>query len=256
MLSCSKGAKQSSDDQAKELYVVHIHGTWCKTCEKIDPVIHSAEEYFKTRDHVEYLVFDETHATTLKDSEKLAQEKGLEDIFENERHTGEVLYIDKATKKILTRFYGVTEKGIYVQATEDLLNGSQVASIEAPRKLYELSKPPVDEIKQAKLYVVDIHHDMCGGCAITAPVFESVATKYVKKDSVCFFTFDLTDRKTIAETRKLAEELGIMDIYNSQKHTGEVLFIDAKNKAVLDTLVLEEDPELYHQTIKRLKKLV
>lgn len=256
LVSCTKENKIVSETKAKELYVVHIHGEWCKTCEKVDEIIHSAEEYFKSRDHVEYLVFDESHATTLKDSAKLAEEKGLEDIFEHERHTGEVLYIDKASKKVLTRFYGVTEKGIYIQATEDLLNGAEVASIEAERKLYELSKPPIDEIKEAKLYVVDVHHDMCGGCATTAPVFEEVADKYDRKEYVSFFTFDLTTRETIEETRKLAEELGIEEIYNNQKHTGEVLFIDAQNKQVLDTLVLEEDPDVYHKLIKRLKKLV
>jgi len=256
LVSCSQGNKVANETKAKELYVVHIHGEWCKTCEKIDEIIHSAEEYFKSRDHVEYLVFDQTHETTLKDSAKLAKEKGLEDIFENERHTGEVLYIDKASKKVLTRFYGVTEKGIYIQATEDLLNGAEVASIEAPRKLYELSKPPIDEIKEAKLYVVDVHHDMCVGCETTAPVFEAVADKYDRKEYVSFFTFDLTNPETIEETRELAKELGIEEIYNNQKHTGEVLFIDAKNKEILDTLVLEEDPDVYHRLIKKLKKLV
>lgn len=256
LVSCSKEKEEIVDTGARELYVVHIHGEWCDTCEKIDEVIHSAEEYFKTRDGVEYLVFDESHATTLSDTAKLAAEKGLEDIFENERHTGEVLYIDKNSKEILTRFYGVGEKGIYIQATEDLLNGAEVASIEAESKTYELSKPPLEEIQEAKLYVVDIHHDKCGCCSITAPIFEEVAKKYKKKDYVSFFTFDLTDRATIAETRELAQQLGIEEIYNDQKHTGEVLFIDAKNKEVLDTLIMEKDPDVYHDLIKKLKKLV
>lgn len=238
------------------IYVIHIHGDWCGTCQKIDNAIDRAEEYFKTRNDIEYLEFDQTISNTLADSLKLAQEKGLEQIYEDERHTGEVLYVDKESKKILTRFYGVNEKRIYIQAAKDILAGAEVANILSQRNSISLGKPEIEEAKKAKLFVVDIHHNQCAGCATVAPVFKKVAEKYKNKNYISFFTFDLSNHDSIDETRTFARELGIEEIYDSNKHTGEVLFIDAKNKELLDTLVLEEDPDVYHKLIKKLKKLV
>ena len=35
------------DTSKKELFVIHIHGDWCKTCDKVDPVVHSLQSYFE-----------------------------------------------------------------------------------------------------------------------------------------------------------------------------------------------------------------
>lgn len=240
----------------RELYAIHIHGNWCLTCAKIDKVIHETADYFQQRENVEYVVFDETNPESLAKSEVLAKGYGLLDVFEHERHTGELLFVDKKTKEVLTKWYGVGSKEKYIQATEDLLAGKDVESILAKKRDYELSKPTKEIIEKAKLYIVDIHHDMCGGCAITAPVFEAVAKDYLKNEEVCFFTFDLTTPETVDQTRELAQALDIEEIYNNQKHTGEVLFIDAKKKEILKTLILEEDSNRYQEIISELKKLV
>ncbi len=246
----------STIQDARKLFVVHIHGDWCKTCGSIDSIIHETEDYWTKRDNVEYLVFDETNPAKIKASAAIAMKLNLADHFENERHTGELLFIDQDTKKILTKFYGVASQEQYIEATEELLKGNEVASILAKRRNYQLSKPTKKEIQKAKLLVIDIHHDMCGGCSITAPVFEEVAKDYIKDKRVCFMTFDLSDRTTTKATRELAQELEIEEIYNNQKHTGEVLFVKRKNNEILDKLILERDIQVYHDLIKKLKKQV
>ena len=241
---------------ARKLFVVHIHGDWCKTCSKIDSIIHQTEDYWTKRNNVEYLVFDETNPAKIKTSAEIAKKFNLSDHFENERHTGELLFIDQDSKKILTKFYGVDSQEQYIEATEELLKGNEVASILAKRRSYQLSKPSKKEIQKAKLLVIDIHHDMCGGCSITAPIFEEVAKDYIKDKRVCFMTFDLSDRTTTKATRELAQELGLEEIYNNQKHTGEVLFVNRKDNEILDKLILERDKQVYHDLIKKLKKQV
>lgn len=238
-----------SNSPKKELYVVHVHGDWCMTCETVDPVVHSLEGYFQNKEGVDYLVFDETNPESVKKSEKLAAQEGLEDLFEYERHTGEVLFVDKETKETLAVFAGVGDEEKYKSTVENLLAGKEVESLAKKPASYELSKPEVDEIKKAKLYVIDIHHDKCGTCSITVPTFEKVASQYKANDEVSFFTFDLSTPKTIDQTRSLAKRLGIEDIYNTHKHTGEVLFVDASTKKIKKSLVAETNVVKYNQVI-------
>lgn len=240
---CLNNAKQ------RELLVIHIHGDWCKTCEKVDPVVHSLEGYFKSKQGVQYIVFDETSPESLAKTRGLATGLGLQNIFEYERHTGGAVFVDKKTKKVLATLCGVTDKQKYIEATEKLLKGANIASIDKEPAKYKLSKPPVEKIKQAKLYVIDIHHDKCSTCAITAPTFEKVAKIYKDNQQIAFFTFDLSTPKTIDESRKLAEELDIKDIYNSHKHTGEVIFVSLKTKEVTGSLVAETNLNKYQEII-------
>lgn len=233
----------------KEFYVVHIHGDWCKICASVDPIIHSVEDYFKKKPGIKYLVFDETNLETLAKSKELAERLSLEDIFEYERHTGEVLFVDKNTKKVVVNLAGVADRERYIEATEKLLKGEKVTSIEIEPKKYKLSKPLINEIKKTKVYVIDIHHDKCVTCEITTPIFEKVAEHYKNNNDVSFFTFNLSSQKTIDETRDLATKLNLKDIYDSHKHTGEVLFIDAATKKTEASLVAEINLVKYHKII-------
>lgn len=238
------------------LYIIHIHGDWCKTCASIDSPIHSIEPYMNEKKDVEYLVFDQTNAKAIHDSLAMAKTYGLGNLFEHQRHTGEVLFVDKETKKILTKVYGVTSADTYKDITEKLLRGEHVPHLLAQRKKYDLSKPEFDEAAQADLLVIDIHHDMCSGCETTAPIFEEVAKKYRHKDEVCFLTFDLTTPQTIDESRNLARGLGIESIYNSHKHTGEVIFVDLKSKKVLGSLITETDKDKYYKLVREYLKQI
>jgi thiol-disulfide isomerase/thioredoxin len=252
--ACSKDITEHRETTTRELFVIYLKGEWCATCNKIDPALDAIQDFLNSRKSVTYLVFDQTNEATILASAKLAKQHGLEDVFEHERHTGEVIFVDNASKTVLTRFFGVNEKRIYTQAIEDLLNGAQVADIKSEPRSYERSKPSLEEIQAAKLYAIDIHHDMCSGCAITAPVFEKVAKSFQKKNFISFFSFDLTNRETIAEARKLAKELGLEEIYNTEKHTGKVIFVNAKTKEIMASLVLEKNPEVYYDMVKKLKK--
>ena len=146
----------------------------------------------------------------------------------------------------------MTDKNKYIEATENLLKGKEITSIDKEPKQYKLSKPPIDQITKAKIYVIDIHHDKCGTCEITVPIFEKVAEQYKDNKGVSFFTFDLSTSKTIDETRNLAANLGIRSIYNSHKHTGEVLFVDPKTRSVKNSLVAETNIVKYHNIIDNL----
>jgi thiol-disulfide isomerase/thioredoxin len=252
-------SSEKSDNLQKNsngLFVVHIHGDWCKTCASIDSPIHSVEPYFEAKNNVEYLIFDQTSASKIHESLAMAKGYGLANLFEHQRHTGEVIFVDKKTKKILTKVYGVVSAEKYQEITEKLLNGEAVPSILAQRKNYDLSKPEFDEAAMADLLVIDIHHDMCGGCVTTAPVFEEVAHKYRNKEEVCFLTFDLTTPKTVDDSRNLARSLGIESIYNTHKHTGEVLFVDLKSKKVLGSLITETDKDKYYELVKEYRKQI
>ena len=240
------------DTSKKELFVIHIHGDWCKTCDKVDPVVHSLQSYFEGKKGVQYLVFDETSPESLAKSKELATTLGLQDVFEYERHTGGAVFVDKKTKKVLAALCGVTDKEKYIEATEKLLKGEDIKSIDKEPARYKLSKPPLEKIKQAKLYVIDIHHDKCSTCAITAPIFEEVAEGYKKSSVVSFFTFDLSTPKTIDQTKKLAKALDIENIYNLHKHTGEVLFVDVKKKEIVNSLVAETNKKKYKEIIERI----
>lgn len=246
--------EKSSEHKSQELYIVHIHGDWCNTCKTIDNPIHQVEPYFKAKEGVEYLVFDQTNPDTIQNSLMKAKAIGLGNLFEHERHTGEVLYVSKSSKQVLTRVYGISNVDQYKDITEKLLRGDKVPSILARKKDFDLSKPDLKEAAEADLLVIDIHHDRCGGCAITAPVFEEVAKKYRKKEEVCFMTFDLTSPQTVDESRDLARNLGIESIYNSHKHTGEVIFVDLKNKKVLGSLITETDKGKYYKSVKKYRK--
>ncbi len=235
----------------RKIYAIHIHGDWCSTCALVDKVVHQAFTELKNK-NIEFIVFDETDPISVMESEKIAKAKQLEEIFEFERHTGELLYVDQVSKNILTRFYGVNSKAQYQKAAQDLVDGKEVANIEAKLRNYQLSKPELEEIKKAKLLAIDLHHDRCGGCSITTPVFEKVAKSYKKNKDVAFMTFDLTNDETIKYTQNLASELGLEKIYREQKHTGEVLFVDAKKKEIMASLVLEQDETKYHSLIERL----
>lgn len=241
----------SKDLASRELFVIHIHGDWCKTCNKIDNVIHSAEDYFNSNERVTYVVFDETNPETIESSRQIAEEFGLAGLFEYERHTGELLFVDKNTRRILTRYYGVSDRQQYIDTTEKILDGIKVPDIDKHRTSYDLSKPPVDEIKGAKLYVIDVHHDKCGGCSATTPVFEALAKEYLDDRNVSFFTFDLTTRESIDQSRTVASRLGLKEIYDAQKHTGEVLFVDALSKTIVNRLVTETDKSKYRTIIDK-----
>ena len=243
------GCASQESKAPRDLFVIHIHGDWCMTCKTVDPVVHTLEDYYENNENAEFIVFDETDPQTLAKSKKTAEELGLEDIFEYERHTGEVLFVDKNSKKILTAFAGVDARETYIDATEKLIKGEAVKGHPKKPAKYELSKPTAEQAKNAKLFIIDIHHDKCSTCGITAPVFEEAASYYVDNDEICFLTFDLSTPRTIDETRKLADKLGLRGIFDSYKHTGEVLFVNAENQEILKSIVAERDEDTYHEII-------
>lgn len=239
----------------RELYVIHIHGDWSKACKKIEPSLQELNsEIFAKNKHVKYLVFDQTNGATLKASKQLAKQNGLLRLFEEEKHTGEVLFVDKVSRLVLARFYEVADKELYTKTMQDLLAGKKVEGVLPVTKTYEHPKHNLEAIKQAKLYLIKIHHDQCTNCVITAPVFEAVAKDFVKNPDIAFITFDISSPQAIKKTKNFVKILGLMQIYNSEKHSGEVLFVDPATKEIKERLVAEVNRWNYHNIIRRLMK--
>ena len=78
---------------------------------------------------LKYLKFDQSNPKTLVRSEKKAKEHGLEEIFELERHTGEVIFVAADKKTVLARFYGLDDSKVYMAAIKKLIRGESFESM-------------------------------------------------------------------------------------------------------------------------------
>lgn len=80
----------SMDQKAPTAYVVKVHADWCGTCRALEPRIEALKQEFKGKD-VEFVTFDLTSDETKEASKKLADSKGLADVFRKNGKTGTVL---------------------------------------------------------------------------------------------------------------------------------------------------------------------
>jgi thiol-disulfide isomerase/thioredoxin len=243
--SCSRLDTRSLD-------VVFVRADWCPISKKMEPIIKELnKENFSKNKHIKLLIFDQTNLATIKISAKQARDQGLTKIFENEKNTGEILFVDKVSKIILARFYNFTDKEELITATDKLLKSKFVKSVPAKSKAYEHPVHNLEALKKAKLYLIQIHHNSSSKCVITAPVFEAVYKDFQKNPDIGFITFDISSSATSKRSRKLAKSLGLLEIFNSEKHAGEVLFVDAGSKEIKSRLVADVNRWNYHRLIKK-----
>lgn len=239
----------------RSLDVIFVRADWCPITKKMEPSIKElSKEFFQKNKHINFLVFDQTNASSLAISSKLAEQNGLSKIFNYEKNTGEILFVDKVSKIILARFYNFSDKEELINITNKLLQAKFVKSMPAKSKSYEHPVHDLSAIKQAKLYLIQIHHNSSSSCVITAPVFEAVYKDFKKNPEVAFITFDITNEASVKRTKKLAKSLGLMKIFNSEKHAGEVLFVDSTSKEIKSRLVADVNRWNYHSIIKKLLK--
>jgi thiol-disulfide isomerase/thioredoxin len=245
LVSCSKIDTRSID-------VVFVRADWCPVSKKIEPSIQElSKEVFSKNKHIKFVIFDQTNLATLKLSSDLASKEGLTKIFEYEKNTGEILFVDKVSKIILARFYDFGDKEELVNITEKLLKSKFVKSIPAKSKSFDHPVHNMEVIKKAKLWLIQIHHDSSKKCVITAPVFEAVYKDFQKNPDLAFVTFDLTNEASIKKSKKLAKSLGLLELFDAEKHAGEVLFVDANSKAIKSRLVADINRWNYHAIIKK-----
>lgn len=86
----------------------------------------------------------------------------------------------------------------------------------------------------ARPYIVKVHADWCGTCAMLEPTWRRIESEY--RDRARLVVFDVTDRKRLAASRATAEVLGLeafFDEYKSQTGTIAVLTAQKQTVAVL-----------------------
>lgn len=89
------------------------------------------------------------------------------------------------------------------------------------------------EEAQSELLLVKVHADWCGSCKALESRLITI-TETLKEQPVLFGTLDYTDKKTSFQATLHASILGISGAIASNKGTGTVLLINAKNQKMLE----------------------
>lgn len=138
--------------------------------------------------------------------------------------------------------------------TAILLYGCSITSLE--RISPEEKQKIINKAQNSKLIILDIYHNNCSSCKLIEPVIKELERDYLQNKDIAFLKYDLSNPFTILDSKKISTELGLENIYKSQRYSGVVLTIDTKKKQVLDTLINEYNISKYNDVIaKRLKDL-
>ena len=109
----------------------------------------------------------------------------------------------------------------------------------------------VTQAENSRLIILDVYHNHCESCKKIEPIIEKLKSEYIQNENLVFLKYDLSNPVTIFKSKKVAKTLGLEQIYNTQKYSGVVLFIDSKSKEVLDTLVGEYNVSNYDEIIDK-----
>lgn len=107
----------------------------------------------------------------------------------------------------------------------------------------------VNKAKSSKIIVLDVHHNHCNPCKKIKPIIEELKQKYSSNPDVAFLVYDLSNPFSKISSNKIAKELNLEEIYNTQRFSGVVLLVDPNKKEVIDTLVTEFDINKYTSAI-------
>ncbi|MBI3590971.1 MAG: thioredoxin family protein [Candidatus Melainabacteria bacterium] len=117
----------------------------------------------------------------------------------------------------------------------------------SPEEIEKITK----KVNNSKLILLDIYHDRCESCKYIDPVIEKLKVKYSDNPAIVFLRYDISNPFTIFDSRKIAKQVGLENIYRAQRFSGIVLFIDAKNKQTSDTLISEYNLDKYIEIIEK-----
>ena len=109
----------------------------------------------------------------------------------------------------------------------------------------------ISKAQNSKFIVLDVYHNRCETCKFIEPVIEKLQKDYADNPDIVFLKYDLSNPFAIFKSRNIAKQLGLEDIYKSQRYSGVVLIIDAKTKLVVDTLIAEYNKEKYLEAINQ-----
>lgn len=93
------------------------------------------------------------------------------------------------------------------------------------------------------LYAISFYSDSCENCKQLDPKIDAARMQAnLDNKTVLFVKLNLTDAKSSAQSRLMAEVLGILEFYTENNgQTGFVLLVDAKDKKIHSTLTQEQN---------------
>ena len=128
-----------------------------------------------------------------------------------------------------------------------LLSGCAI--VESPEEKQK-TQDLINRVQNSKITLIDVHHDHCEPCKAIEPIIDKLEKEYSSNPSIAFLKYDLSNPFKSDKSMKIAKELGIENLYKSQRYTGVVLVLDSKTKEVLETIVAEPNEEVYIQAIE------
>lgn len=103
--------------------------------------------------------------------------------------------------------------------------------------------PDEDAPQEPEIIGVFMHADWCGGCQKLKPKLNAVKPQF-KSEPVLFTGFDKTDEFTKEQSRMLAEQMGLTELYEKHKgRTAYVVLIDAETKEEVDILKYKQSEQ-------------
>jgi hypothetical protein len=96
---------------------------------------------------------------------------------------------------------------------------------------------------ETKVIAVVNKADWCGTCKKNeGRVAKDVISAY-SGSNVTIAANDLTNDNTKAESKKALKELGVFEVLESEKKTGQIIFIDAKTKKIISKISVSKSTE-------------
>jgi thiol-disulfide isomerase/thioredoxin len=120
-----------------------------------------------------------------------------------------------------------------------------------PTKTPAPSPDPVAEPAQtpAALMAVKFWHQTCPACREIDPRYAEIRREFADRP-VLFVTFDMSTERSRAQSKMLAERLGIEDLYEENfGATGYVVLVDTQTRREVDRLTAGQDTETMREKL-------
>jgi thiol-disulfide isomerase/thioredoxin len=108
-----------------------------------------------------------------------------------------------------------------------------------------------NETAEAKIIGVKMDAEWCGYCRVMNPKLDEVMPEFIN-ESILFVKFNMTNEFTLAQSRLLANRMGLLEIFDTQQgKTGYMLLIDSASGEVLKRLDSDLSKEDLRTEIKK-----
>ena len=109
----------------------------------------------------------------------------------------------------------------------------------------------INKVQKSKLIILDVYSDSCPSCRRIKPVMKELEINYEENPDITFLKFDYSNPFTMYDSEKLANKLGLENIFRSQRYVGVVHLVDVRTKKILDSLIGEYNFSRYTEIIEK-----